>query len=126
MESPKKTAKDYLKLSLEGEVESIIQSILNAANEISYFLRHSPIFKLETSNDFGDQQLHQDVECDLIIEKHLKLNPLVKAFASEERPEYTKIAEGEGYIVTFDPLDGSSIVDTNFAIGSIFSIWKTN
>jgi len=29
-------------------------------------------------------------------------------------------------VVTFDPLDGSSIVDTNFAIGSIFSIWKTN
>lgn len=30
--------------------------------------------------------------------------------------------EGE-YIVTFDPLDGSSIVDTNFTIGSIFAIW---
>jgi sedoheptulose-bisphosphatase len=29
-------------------------------------------------------------------------------------------------VVTFDPLDGSSIVDTNFAIGSIFSIWKTD
>lgn len=29
-------------------------------------------------------------------------------------------------MVTFDPLDGSSIVDTNFAIGSIFSIWKTD
>ena len=28
-------------------------------------------------------------------------------------------------MVTYDPLDGSSIVDTNFAIGSIFSIWKT-
>jgi len=25
--------------------------------------------------------------------------------------------------VTFDPLDGSSIVDTNFTIGSIFAIW---
>jgi sedoheptulose-bisphosphatase len=32
---------------------------------------------------------------------------------------------GKGdYIVTFDPLDGSSILDTNFAIGSIFAIWK--
>lgn len=118
--------KEYLKLSLEGDVPSVVQTILNAANEISSFLRHSPIFKLETSNDFGDQQLHQDVHCDQIIEKHLRLNPLVKAFASEERPAYTEIAEGEGYVVTFDPLDGSSIVDTNFAIGSIFSIWKTD
>jgi sedoheptulose-bisphosphatase len=29
-------------------------------------------------------------------------------------------------VVTYDPLDGSSIIDTNFAIGSIFSIWKTD
>jgi sedoheptulose-bisphosphatase len=27
------------------------------------------------------------------------------------------------FIVTFDPLDGSSIIDTNFTIGSIFAIW---
>jgi fructose-1,6-bisphosphatase len=30
------------------------------------------------------------------------------------------------YIVTFDPLDGSSIIDTNGAVGSIFAIWKRN
>ncbi len=33
--------------------------------------------------------------------------------------------DGE-YIVTFDPLDGSSIIDTNGAVGSIFAIWKRN
>ena len=32
--------------------------------------------------------MHQDVECDTIIEKHLAKNPLVKGFASEEKPEY--------------------------------------
>jgi sedoheptulose-bisphosphatase len=32
---------------------------------------------------------------------------------------------GKGkYIVSYDPLDGSSILDTNFAIGSIFAIWS--
>ena len=31
--------------------------------------------------------------------------------------------EGE-YIVTFDPLDGSSVVEANMAVGSIFGIWK--
>ena len=49
----------------------------------------------------------------------------MKAFSSEERPGWNQIAEGEGYVVTYDPLDGSSIIDTNFSIGSIFSIWKT-
>lgn len=81
---------------------------------------------MESTNLFGDQQLHQDIKCDEIVEKHLKGNALVKAFASEERPHYQQIAEGEGYVVTYDPLDGSSIIDTNFAIGSIFSIWKTD
>jgi len=49
---------------------------------------------------------------------------LVKGFASEERPHLETVGEGEGFYVTFDPLDGSSIIDTNFAIGSIFSIWR--
>lgn len=30
---------------------------------------------------------------------------------------------GSGYSVAFDPLDGSSIVGANFAVGSIFGIW---
>mmetsp|Transcript_43848 Transcript_43848/g.137761 ORF Transcript_43848/g.137761 Transcript_43848/m.137761 type:complete len:226 (-) Transcript_43848:243-920(-) len=30
---------------------------------------------------------------------------------------------GEGYSVAFDPLDGSSIIDTNFAVGTIFGVW---
>lgn len=28
------------------------------------------------------------------------------------------------YVVTYDPLDGSSIIDTNFAMGTIIAIWK--
>lgn len=79
---------------------------------------------LESVNQFGDQQLMQDVHCDELVEKHMRLNESVKSIASEERPENIKIGEGEGYCVTYDPLDGSSIVDTNFAVGSIFSLWK--
>lgn len=117
--------KDYLRPTIKGEASSVIKSILDATQEICRFLRHSPIIVLESSNEFGDTQLHQDVHSDEIIEKHLRKNPEVKAFGSEERPGWNQIAEGEGYVVTYDPLDGSSIVDTNFSIGSIFSIWKT-
>ena len=55
--------------------------------------------------------------------QHLNSNSHVGGFASEERPEYTELGEGH-YIITFDPLDGSSIIDTNFSIGSIFCVWK--
>jgi len=79
---------------------------------------------LETVNKFGDQQLHLDVHCDELVEKHLRENPMIRGLASEERPEYITCTTGEGgYDVTYDPLDGSSIVDTNFSVGSIFSIW---
>ena len=30
---------------------------------------------------------------------------------------------GSGFSVAFDPLDGSSIVDTNFTVGTIFGVW---
>ena len=30
---------------------------------------------------------------------------------------------GDGFSVAFDPLDGSSVVDTNFSVGTIFGVW---
>jgi fructose-1,6-bisphosphatase len=45
-----------------------------------------------------------------------------KYACSEEVPEPVDVG-GEGYCVAFDPLDGSSIVDTNFAVGTIFGVW---
>jgi len=47
----------------------------------------------------------------------------VWAGLSEERAYITNLCDEGSYIVTFDPLDGSSIIDTNFTIGSIFAIW---
>lgn len=36
------------------------------------------------------------------------------------------LLESQGYSVAFDPLDGSSIIDTNFAVGTIFGVWPGN
>ena len=46
----------------------------------------------------------------------------VKYACSEEVPEPVDL-QGEGFSVAFDPLDGSSIVDTNFTVGTIFGVW---
>ncbi len=48
---------------------------------------------------------------------------MVYSGLSEERSYITQLDDNGKYIVTFDPLDGSSIIDTNFTIGSIFAIW---
>ena len=42
---------------------------------------------------------------------------------SEERSYLTTLNDNGKFIVCFDPLDGSSIIDTNFTIGSVFGIW---
>lgn len=37
-----------------------------------------------------------------------------------------RLLSSQGYSVAFDPLDGSSIIDTNFAVGTIFGVWPGN
>lgn len=48
---------------------------------------------------------------------------VVYSASSEERPYLTKLNEKGKFVVTFDPLDGSSIIDSNLAIGTIAGIW---
>lgn len=64
-----------------------------------------------------------DVQTDSLIFEALRNTGLVYAALSEERAYITHLCDEGKYIVTFDPLDGSSIIDTNFTIGSIFAIW---
>lgn len=61
-----------------------------------------------------------------MIQKHLMTSGVVAACASEERPIRNEINENGQYYVTYDPIDGSSVIDCNFSVGSIFGIWNTN
>ena len=54
----------------------------------------------------------------------LKDSGVVYAASSEERPYLVKLNENGKFFVTFDPLDGSSIIDSNLAIGTIAGIWR--
>merc|ERR1712078_55409 len=56
------------------------------------------------------------------IFENLKASGAVATASSEEEPTEVNMG-GEGYSVAFDPLDGSSIIDTNFAVGTIFGVW---
>lgn len=73
---------------------------------------------------------------DEIIFKHLKKSGVVYCAASEEKPKVSRalkltynflqenvLTEDGEYTVTFDPIDGSSVIDCNFSVGSIFGIW---
>ena len=58
----------------------------------------------------------------LLSFKLLKLGVCILA-SSEETTEEVELGANQGYSVSFDPLDGSSIVDANFAVGTICGIW---
>ncbi len=62
------------------------------------------------------------MQVDKLIFERLAACPAVQAAASEEQPEVRPLP-GSGYSVVFDPLDGSSILGANFAVGSIFGVW---
>lgn len=64
-----------------------------------------------------------DIQTDQLIFEALGKTGVVYSGASEETAEETIISPEGKYIVTWDPLDGSSIIDSNGAIGSIFGIW---
>ena len=87
-------------------------------------IRYNTSNKITTANDFGDVQLDFDVQIDSILFEHLKDCGVVYAASSEERPYLTKLNEKGKFLVTFDPLDGSSIIDSNLAIGTIAGIWR--
>ncbi|XP_022765053.1 sedoheptulose-1,7-bisphosphatase, chloroplastic-like [Durio zibethinus] len=76
-------------------------------------------------NSFGDEQLAVDLLANKLLFEALTYSHFCKYACSEEIPELQDMggpAEG-GFSVAFDPLDGSSIVDTNFTVGTIFGVW---
>ncbi|GJQ14626.1 hypothetical protein GpartN1_g6417.t1 [Galdieria partita] len=108
----------------EGSLKRCIEALTEAAEEISSLLRKGAgLGGLSSVNTFGDQQLQVDVLADQIIETALQRSGVVETICSEENSK-ERPCGGTGFAVAYDPLDGSSIIDTNFAVGTIFGILK--
>jgi fructose-1,6-bisphosphatase I len=107
---------------------SLIKTILAATKEISFRVSQAHLGDLMGStldeNIQGEVQKKLDVVANELFKDILLESGFVKAISSEE--EDTSVAGNEDgkYIVSFDPLDGSSNIDINSLIGTIFSIHK--
>ncbi|CEM01484.1 unnamed protein product [Vitrella brassicaformis CCMP3155] len=115
---------DGLKVVKDPELESLLGTFAKACKDIARALSTSLVTSVGTSNKFGDVQLTVDVIADKIMFAEAEKCGLVKAAASEEEPELKELVEGGRYVVCWDPLDGSSIVDCNWTVGTIIAIWK--
>lgn len=120
-----KTFCEYLKeVGVSAELSSVLVSLKDAVKKIALAVKNPDTGKAGTSNIYGEDQLALDVLSDRIIQEELKKNAQVGIIVSEELPDEMKLSNGE-YGVAYDPLDGSSLVDVNLAVGSIFGIYKT-
>jgi fructose-1,6-bisphosphatase I len=101
--------------------------ISRASKYVAHAIRTGDLGKCGTANTHGEDQLALDVLSDQIFCNVLSESDLVASFASEEQEEQVSInGENGAYSVAFDPLDGSSLVDVNISVGSIFGVWQGN
>ena len=119
-----------LKNSKENEISSIIKSLANAAIKISTSIRNIKAEKIVSNNDKkinsdGDIQKPLDIISDEILISFLKTSPAA-GYASEEQEGHIDFKNNNNFIVFADPLDGSSNIDVNVSIGTIFSIMSKN
>jgi fructose-1,6-bisphosphatase I len=117
------------KLFYDNELFLVINTILKSCIEIENKINNAAFENLQgelnnSINSTGDVQKKLDViSNDLLIENLSKTN-LCSFLLSEENEEPIILDINNKYSVTFDPLDGSSNIDCNCCIGTIFSIYK--
>jgi fructose-1,6-bisphosphatase I len=110
---------------VEVELRRLIWQIAVVGKYISAKIHEANRKLAGFKNAYGEDQLSLDRSSDEILKSQLQFSGFVREYASEEQEAIIKIGTGrEKYIVTADPLDGSSLVETNLAIGTIIGIHK--
>lgn len=76
------------------------------------------------TNVQGEDQKKLDVIADEVFARICESSPCLAALVSEEREDalWLKEPDAGDYLLFYDPLDGSSNIDVNLSVGSIFSI----
>jgi len=108
----------------DEQVRVLIGEMLEACAEITDALRSALVTVEGSANTFGDAQLSVDVIADEILWDMCKKSKTIAFGASEEDPIIRAFPDNNGeYTVCWDPLDGSSIVDNNWAVGTMIGVW---
>lgn len=105
-------------------MNEIIEAIKTASIEIKKVIDKGDTSKSENENSTGDTQLKLDIASDVIIEKIFSNIASIKAIVSEEQESIVPLHDNGEYLIAYDPLDGSSLVDVNLSVGSIYGIYK--
>ncbi|AZZ94885.1 class 1 fructose-bisphosphatase [Hahella sp. KA22] len=122
--------KDYPDAS--GELTSLFSSIRLAAKILHREINKAGLADITGAagdeNVQGEQQQKLDVYANERFKNALAQRGVVCGIASEEEEQFVRFEEtknlGGKYVVLIDPLDGSSNIDVNVSVGTIFSVYR--
>ncbi|MBS9773841.1 MAG: class 1 fructose-bisphosphatase [Tenacibaculum sp.] len=115
-----------------GELSRLINSIRLAAKVVNHEIRKAGLVDITGDagkvNVQGENQQKLDVLANELFKKNLVNRDIVCGIASEEEDDFVIISGKENsnknrYVLLMDPLDGSSNIDVNVSVGTIFSIY---
>lgn len=112
-----------------GELSQLLRDIALAGKIVNREINRAGLIditgQLGSQNVQGEVQQKLDVIADIRFIRALKNGGEVCAILSEEQDDLILTGNNDAkYIVALDPLDGSSNIDTNVSIGTIFSIFR--
>ena len=116
-----------------GELSRILNSIRLAAKVVNHNVNKAGLVdiigSIKQNNIQGEEQQKLDVLANEVFIQTLINREIVCGIASEENDTFMNV-EGSNnenknkYIVLIDPLDGSSNIDVNVSVGTIFSVYR--
>ncbi len=111
-----------------GELSQLLRDIALAAKVVNREVNKAGLIDIMgaigSQNMAGDDQQKLDVLANIRFTRALAKGGEVCALVSEESETYVDLNNEGKYVIAIDPLDGSSNIDVNVSIGTIFSIYR--
>ncbi|MFD1553608.1 class 1 fructose-bisphosphatase [Putridiphycobacter roseus] len=112
-----------------GEFSRLLSAIRLASKIVSHQINKAGLLNdilgaAESENIQGEQQQKLDIFANNQFIKALEKRKVICGIASEENEDFIPLNKEGKYIVSMDPLDGSSNIDVNVSVGTIFSIYE--
>jgi fructose-1,6-bisphosphatase I len=111
-----------------GELSQILRDIALASKVVNREVNKAGLIDLMgaigSQNMAGDDQQKLDVLANIRFTRALMKGGEVCALVSEESESFVDLNNEGRYVIAIDPLDGSSNIDVNVSIGTIFSVYR--
>lgn len=111
-----------------GELSQILRDIALSSKVVNREINRAGLIDLSGSsgniNKAGDYQQNLDVLANIRFSRALEKGGEICAIISEEEDEIIEVNKDASYVIAIDPLDGSSNIDVNVSIGTIFSVYR--